>query len=155
MTCMPRTDKAVVGDAVSEQLSCCTAALFWGLMCSGCSASRADCTPFVDAHGKLHLAMASYADLLQWPFFPPFSSTWTLLSCSGLVIQRFLLRRQILLCLKSPAELGCPIKQLFAPHFLLFLSIFFMHHSFLHTMTWIELAEGLLLSVCPHIWIKG
>lgn len=73
---------------------------------------------------KLHLAMASYADILQWPFFPLFSSTWTLLSCSGLVIQRFLLRRQILLCLKSPAEPGCPIKQLFAPHFLLFLSIF-------------------------------
>lgn len=124
MSYMPKTDEAVVGGAVSEQFSCCAVALFWGWCVQAAMHHSADCTPFVDAHRKLHLAMASYADILQWPFFPPFSSTWTLLSCSGLVIQRFLLRRQILLCLKSPAEPGCPIKQLFAPHFFLFLSIF-------------------------------
>lgn len=35
---------------------------------------------------------------------------------------------------------------------------FFMHHSFLYTMNWIELAfhcaESLTLSECSHIWIK-
>lgn len=79
-------------------------------------------------------------------FFPSFSSSWTLLSCSGLGIQRFLFRRQILLHLKSPLEPSCPIKQLFAPHFLPVPFNFFMHQSFLYPVTWIELAFRLCWS---------
>lgn len=115
----------------------------------------ADCTPFVDGHGKLHLAMAAYADILQWPFFPPFLFYMdsTQLFRSG--NPKILAQKANPVMLEESCRAWLSYKAALCTSFSSGPFNFFMHHSCLLTMTWIELAfhytEGLLLSECSHI----
>lgn len=159
MTCMPKTNKAVVGGGVSEQLRCCTAALFWGLMCSGCNASRCWLHPICWCPRKTAFSHGFLCWYTPMVFFPPFLfyMNSTQLFRSG--NPKILAQKANPVMLEVSCRAWLSYKAALCTSFSSAPFSSFMHHSFLHTMTWIELAfhytEGLLLSECSHIWIKG
>lgn len=159
MTCMPKTNKAVVGGGVSEQLRCCTAALFWGLMCSGCNASRCWLHPICWCPRKTAFSHGFLCWYTPIVFFPPFLfyMNSTQLFRSG--NPKILAQKANPVMLEESCRAWLSYKAALCTSFFSAPFSSFMHHSFLHTMTWIELAfhytEGLLLSECSHIWIKG